>query len=233
MHVGMSSFFQNFGVGQDDAEIYRHEIAVADLAEPLGFDSIWSAEHHFNGYTMCPNVLQFLTFMAGRTERVQLGSMVVVLPWHDPVRVTEEICVLDNLSGGRTILGLGRGLGRIEFNGFRVPMGESRERFVAYSNAIVNALETGVLESRHGHIPPATGPDPASAPQELSWSTLRGGNLSGDRAHRGALAGRFTGDRAKTLGKNLGRPRGVQEDLPRGQRRRGAPTDARDLDRLP
>ena len=147
MHVGMSSFFQNFGVGQDDAEIYRHEIAVADLAEPLGFDSIWSAEHHFNGYTMCPNVLQFLTFMAGRTERVQLGSMVVVLPWHDPVRVTEEICVLDNLSGGRTILGLGRGLGRIEFNGFRVQMGESRERFVAYSNAIVNALETGVLES--------------------------------------------------------------------------------------
>ena len=147
MHVGMSSFFQNFGNGPGDAEIYRHEITMADLAEPLGFDSIWSAEHHFNGYTMCPNVLQFLTYMAGRTERVQLGSMVVVLPWHDPVRVTEELCVLDNLSGGRTILGLGRGLGRIEFNGFRVPMGESRERFVAYANAIVNALESGVLES--------------------------------------------------------------------------------------
>ena len=147
MHVGMSAFFQNLGSGYDDAEIYRHEISMADLAEPLGFDSIWSAEHHFNGYTMCPNVLQFLTYMAGRTERVQLGSMVVVLPWHDPVRVTEEISVLDNLSGGRTILGLGRGLGRIEFNGFRVPMGESRDRFVAYSAAIVNALETGVLES--------------------------------------------------------------------------------------
>ena len=147
MHVGMSSFFQNFGSGPDDAAIYRHEISMADLAEPLGFDSIWSAEHHFNGYTMCPNVLQFLTYMAGRTERVQLGSMVVVLPWHDPVRVAEEICVLDTLSGGRTILGLGRGLGRIEFNGFRVPMDESRERFVAYSNAIVDALESGVLKS--------------------------------------------------------------------------------------
>ena len=147
MHVGMSSFFQNFGAGLTDSEIYNHEISMADLAEPLGFDSIWSAEHHFNGYTMCPNVLQFLTYMAGRTERVQLGSMVVVLPWHDPIRVAEEISVLDNLSGGRTILGLGRGLGRIEFNGFRVPMDESRERFVAYSRAIVDALETGVLES--------------------------------------------------------------------------------------
>ena len=132
--------------GPDDTAIYRHEISMADLAEPLAFDSIWSAEHHFNGYTMCPNVLQFLTYMAGRTERVQLGSMVVVLPWHDPVRVAEEICVLDNLSGGRTILGLGRGLGRIEFNGFRVPMDESRERFVAYSNAIVDALSSAGVE---------------------------------------------------------------------------------------
>ena len=147
MHVGMSSFFQNYDTGSHDTDIYRHEISMADLAEPLGFDSIWSAEHHFNGYTMCPNVMQFLTYMAGRTKRVQLGSMVAVLPWHDPVRVAEEISVLDNMSGGRTILGLGRGLGRIEFAGFRVPMEESRERFVAYAEAIVEALETGVLKS--------------------------------------------------------------------------------------
>ena len=147
MHVGMSSFFQNFSTGLSDTDIYRHELSMADLAEPLGFDSIWSAEHHFNGYTMCPNVLQFLTYMAGRTQRVQLGSMVVVLPWHDPVRVAEEISVLDHLSGGRTILGLGRGLGRLEFTGFRVPMEESRERFVAYSEALIEALETGILKS--------------------------------------------------------------------------------------
>ena len=147
MHVGMSLFFQYLGPDPDDGAIYRHEISMADLAEPLGFDSIWSAEHHFDGYTMCPSVLQFLTYMAGRTERVQLGSMVVVLPWHDPIRVAEELSVLDHLSGGRAILGLGRGLGRIEFNGFRVPMDESRERFVAYANAILGALESGVLQS--------------------------------------------------------------------------------------
>jgi hypothetical protein len=126
MHVGMASFFQNPGKRLADAEVYRQEIAIADLAEPLGFDSIWSAEHHFDDYTMCPNVAQFLTYMAGRTRRAGLGSMVMVLPWHDPVRLAEEISVLDTLSDGRLILGVGRGLGRIEFQGFRGEMGESR-----------------------------------------------------------------------------------------------------------
>ncbi len=149
MHVGTTIMFQNLGTGHSDAEVYQHELGMADRAEPLGFDSVWSAEHHFNGYTMCPNVSQFLTYMAGRTKRVKLGSMVQVLPWHDPVRVAEEISVLDHMSGGRVILGVGRGLGRIEFTGFRVPMDESRERFVAYSEAVLESLETGVLESNH------------------------------------------------------------------------------------
>lgn len=147
MHVGMTITFQNLDTGHSDADIYRHELGMADLAEPLGFDSIWAAEHHFNGYTMCPNVTQFLTYMAGRTKHVKLGSMVTVLPWHDPIRVAEEVAVLEHISGGRTLLGIGRGLGRIEFEGFKVPMGESRERFVAYSEAILRALETGELRS--------------------------------------------------------------------------------------
>ena len=79
---------------------------MADLAEPLGFDSIWGAEHHFDDYTMCPNVAQFLTYMAARTKHVKLGSMVMVLPWHSPVRLAEEVSVLDNLSDGRVILGI-------------------------------------------------------------------------------------------------------------------------------
>ena len=146
MHVGMASFFQNPGNRLADAEIYRQEMAIADLAEPLGFDSIWSAEHHFDEYTMCPNVAQFLTYMAGRTKRAGLGSMVMVLPWHDPVRLAEEISVLDTLSDGRLILGVGRGLGRMEFRGFRTEMGESRQRFLEYAEALFGALETGVME---------------------------------------------------------------------------------------
>jgi alkanesulfonate monooxygenase SsuD/methylene tetrahydromethanopterin reductase-like flavin-dependent oxidoreductase (luciferase family) len=146
MHVGMTTFFQNLGRPISDAEVYRHEMSMADLAEPLGFDSVWGAEHHFDDYTMCPNVAQFLTYMAGRTRRVKLGSMVMVLPWHDPVRLAEEVCVLDHLSGGRVILGIGRGLGRIEFKGFRIPMGESRGRFTDYAQAILDGLETGFIE---------------------------------------------------------------------------------------
>jgi len=146
MHVGMTTFFQNIGHPISDRDVYRHELSMADLAEPLGFDSIWGAEHHFDDYTMCPNVAQFLTYMAGRTTRVKLGSMVMVLPWHDPVRLAEEISVLDTLSNGRVILGIGRGLGRIEFRGFRLAMGESRSRFTEYAQAILQGLETGFIE---------------------------------------------------------------------------------------
>src|SRR5437660_5225905 len=134
MHVGMSAFFQNPGNRLSDHAIYRHETAMADLAEPLGFDSIWSAEHHFDAYTMCPNVAQFLTYMAGRTRRAQLGSMEMVLPWHDPVRLAEEISVLDNLSAGHPVLGIGRGLGRNEFPSVHADMGESRPSFLGYAD---------------------------------------------------------------------------------------------------
>src|SRR5436305_1538945 len=114
MHVGMASVFQNPKKSRTDRDVYRNELKLADLAEPLGFESVWGVEHHFTDYTMCPDVLQFLTYMAGRTERVRLGSMVVVLPWHDPLRVAEQISMLDNISRGRVILGLGRGAGRAE-----------------------------------------------------------------------------------------------------------------------
>jgi alkanesulfonate monooxygenase SsuD/methylene tetrahydromethanopterin reductase-like flavin-dependent oxidoreductase (luciferase family) len=87
-----------------------------------------------------------LSWIAGRTKRVKLGTMVTVLPWHDPVRVAESFSVLDHLSGGRAILGMGRGLGQKEFVGFRVTMGESRRRFTEYSDAILKALETGYME---------------------------------------------------------------------------------------
>lgn len=100
--------FQNPGETRRDAEVYAEELALARQAEGLGFESIWSVEHHFTDYTMCPNVFQFLTYMAACTETIQLGSMVCVLPWHDPIRVAESIAMLDVMSGGRVIFGMGR-----------------------------------------------------------------------------------------------------------------------------
>jgi alkanesulfonate monooxygenase SsuD/methylene tetrahydromethanopterin reductase-like flavin-dependent oxidoreductase (luciferase family) len=152
MHVGYAPLFQNPENQRSDLEVYRQELRLAELAEPLGFDSVWSVEHHFTDYTMCPDVTQFLAYMAGKTQRVKLGSMVIVLPWHDPVRVAEEVAMLDNLSGGRVILGIGRGLGRVEYEGFRADMNESRERFIEYADIILTGLEQGHVEHEGKYI---------------------------------------------------------------------------------
>ncbi|MGH7778568.1 MAG: LLM class flavin-dependent oxidoreductase [Candidatus Binataceae bacterium] len=146
MHTGYGLLFQNPGNQFRDHDAWRHEVRLAEMAEPMGFESIWCVEHHFDDYTMCPDVLQFLTYMAGRTRTARLGSAVVVLPWHDPIRVAEQISVLDNLSGGRMILGLGRGLARIEYDGFRVDQNEARGLFVEYAELLIDALEKGYME---------------------------------------------------------------------------------------
>ena len=142
----MSTVFQNPRRELSDHEVYGNELRFADLAEPLGFQSIWGVEHHFTDYTMCPDVIQFLTYMAGRTEKALLGSMVVALPWHDPMRVAEQVSMLDNLSGGRMILGIGRGLARVEFEGFRLEMSESRVRFAESAEMILEGLEIGYCQ---------------------------------------------------------------------------------------
>lgn len=146
MHIGAGFFFQGLSDGQSDQDVYRMQIGIADQCEPAGFESLWTAEHHFNRYHMMPNPLQFLTYMAGRTQNALLGTMVMILPWHDPIRVAEGVAVLDTLSGGRTILGLGRGLGKIEFDGFRLDMGKSRQMFIEHADALSQSLETGAME---------------------------------------------------------------------------------------
>lgn len=146
MDVGIGLIFQGTDHERSDLEVYQNEIRLGLLGEGLGFQSIWGVEHHFTDYTMCPDVLQLLSYLAGRTEKMQVGSMVVVLPWHDPLRVAEQVAMLDNLSGGRLILGLGRGLGRVEFEGFGVDMNTSRARFVEYAEMLLRGLEDGFVE---------------------------------------------------------------------------------------
>ena len=116
--------------GRSDAAVVGEHLAVGDLAEPLGFDSLFALEHHFTGYAMSPAPTQLLAYYAGRTKRIQLGTAVIVLPWHDPVRVAEQIALLDIMCGGRCLFGFGRGAASVEYEGFRIPMGEARPRFV-------------------------------------------------------------------------------------------------------
>ncbi len=150
MHVGNAIIFQhpdgNDGDQSGDAGVYETEYKLADRVESLGFDSLWSVEHHFNGYAMCPDPLKFLTYFAGRTSRVKLGSMVVVSPWHDPIRVAEDSSVLDIISGGRNILGIGRGVSKLEFDGFRLNMADSRQALIENTEATLMGLEKGYIE---------------------------------------------------------------------------------------
>jgi alkanesulfonate monooxygenase SsuD/methylene tetrahydromethanopterin reductase-like flavin-dependent oxidoreductase (luciferase family) len=129
-----------------DARVWDEEIRLARLAADLGFDCLWSAEHHFNDYSFVPDNLQLMTYLTALCPDIDLGTAAVILPWHDPLRVAEQAAVLDMLSKGRLRLGLGRGLARREFAAFRLSMDESRERFDEAAPMIVSALTTGFIE---------------------------------------------------------------------------------------
>jgi alkanesulfonate monooxygenase SsuD/methylene tetrahydromethanopterin reductase-like flavin-dependent oxidoreductase (luciferase family) len=145
MHVGLATGFANHA-HIDDAQFIREEFTQLTLADELGFDSIWMTEHHFSDYSISPNPLFYLAHLAARTKRVRLGTQVVVVPWHDPVRLAEEISMLDHMSGGRALLGFGRGLARMEYEGLRVDQGEARQRFDETVAMVMDAMETGFIE---------------------------------------------------------------------------------------
>jgi len=116
MHVGLATgFAHQRGDSYSDAQFIREELENLVLAEELGFDSVWITEHHFTDYSMSNDPLQLLTYLAGRTKRVKLGTQVIIVPWRDPVRLAEAIINLDHMSNGRAILGFGGGLAPHEF----------------------------------------------------------------------------------------------------------------------
>jgi alkanesulfonate monooxygenase SsuD/methylene tetrahydromethanopterin reductase-like flavin-dependent oxidoreductase (luciferase family) len=114
-----------------DWEIYRENLRLLDLAEPLGFDSIFSIEHHMTPYHMTPSGPQLLAYLAGRTERIDLGTALIVVPWYNPVRLAEQVCFLDNvLDEGRQLwLGVGRGTAPREYQAMGIDQNEARDRF--------------------------------------------------------------------------------------------------------
>lgn len=154
MDVGMMMVFAAYGwenIGDD--QVWDEELRLARQAADLGFDALWSAEHHFFDYSFCPDNLQLMTYLAGVCPNVALGTAAVIVPWHDPLRVAEQAIVLDHLCKGRLRLGLGRGLARREFAAFRGTMDESRGRFDEAAPMIVDALRTGFMEGQGPHYP--------------------------------------------------------------------------------
>ena len=160
--------------GRPDVAVVSEHLALGDLAEPLGFDSLWALEHHFTGYAMSPAPTQLLSYFAGRTRRLLFGTAVIVLPWHDPVRVAEEIALLDILCGGRCLFGFGRGAASVEYDGMRIPMAEARPRFVEAAQIVRTALaeESFEWQGEFYRIPhTAIRPRPISRPQERFYAS--------------------------------------------------------------
>ena len=147
MHIGTLFIFQNYKDHTSDAEAFARDIRMAVFSEDLGYDSVWSVEHHFGNYSMATSPTQILSYIAGRTNRIKLGTAAVILPWNDPLRVAEQLILLDHLSGGRVLFGMGRGLAKLEYDAFQIDMSEARGRFNEAAGMILNALETGYIES--------------------------------------------------------------------------------------
>ena len=148
MDVGLQMVFASYGWSNvSDEQVWDEELRLARLAADLGFDVLWSVEHHFNDYSFCPDNLQLMSYLAAECPDVGLGTAAVILPWHDPLRVAEQVSILDHLSRGRLRLGIGRGLARREFEAFRGTMDESRGRFDEGAEMILRGLRTGFMES--------------------------------------------------------------------------------------
>ncbi len=172
MNFGVLQIFQNYANADPDPLVWQQETELALEAERLGFDSVWVVEHHFRDYAACPDNLQYLAWLAAKTSRIRLATGAVILPWNDPLRVAEKLSVLDHLSGGRAIFGMGRGLARREYQGFGIEMDSSRERFDEAANAVLAAMDSGIFESKgpwFTRVPTEIRPRPRAGFRDRAW----------------------------------------------------------------
>jgi alkanesulfonate monooxygenase SsuD/methylene tetrahydromethanopterin reductase-like flavin-dependent oxidoreductase (luciferase family) len=124
-------------------ELYEQRLRLVECADQTGFYCYHIAEHHASPLNMTPSPGLFLAAAAQRTHRIRLGTLVYVLPVYNPLRLVEEICMLDNLSRGRLDVGVGRGISPIELSFFNLDADESRAMFREALDAVTSALSSG------------------------------------------------------------------------------------------
>ena len=141
-------------------ELYEGRLALLRKADAAGFRGYHLAEHHGHGLSATPSQALFLAAVARETERLRLGLLVACLPLHHPIRLVEEICMLDQLSGGRVDLGVGRGISPFEHRLFGHDPDVSRERFAE----LLPMVRAGSRHRAHGQRRrPSTSTSPRSS----------------------------------------------------------------------
>jgi alkanesulfonate monooxygenase SsuD/methylene tetrahydromethanopterin reductase-like flavin-dependent oxidoreductase (luciferase family) len=135
-------------IGLEDSQGYQSFIEYVTEADRLGFKQLFMVEHHFTGQGQVSASMTVLAYLAARTQHIRLGTAVVVLPWHNPVLIAEQVATLDLLTGGRVDFGVGKGYRQAEFDGFCIPIEEATERFDEAMEIIRKAWTT---EGRFSH----------------------------------------------------------------------------------
>jgi alkanesulfonate monooxygenase SsuD/methylene tetrahydromethanopterin reductase-like flavin-dependent oxidoreductase (luciferase family) len=157
-------------------EIYSRALDIAQAAEALGFGNIWLAEHHFSTYGYLARPAQLATYIAAKTERLRVGTAVIVVPLHHPLIVAEEIATLDLLAGGRVDIGLGRGYQHYEFERLGLELDTSRQRWEESVDVILKAFsgEPFSYDGKLFKIPETSiFPQPVQKPHPPIWVTAQ------------------------------------------------------------
>lgn len=141
--------------GESPAQVMATTTAAVQLAEQIGFDATWFAEHHFTSASVCASPLLMTAHCAALTKRIRLGPAVVVLPLHHPLRVVQEVGMLEVMSGGRLNLGIGTGHQPHEFRSFGVDLAARTEILQEGWDILEQGLATGVVahDGAHYQIP--------------------------------------------------------------------------------
>jgi len=167
--ITYSATWGNLGLKLPPRQFVQQQLEMMVLAEELGFDAAWTPEHHFDAnYAACPDNFLALAYVAARTSTIKLGLGAIILPWNDPVRVVEKLAMLDHASDGRVLMGFGRGLAKMEYAGFGIDMGSSRERFDEAAQMVLEGIRTALVRGEGPFYPQAPveihpAPDPALA----------------------------------------------------------------------
>lgn len=171
--------------------LYEERLQLLAAADAAGFFCYHVAEHHATPLGCAPSPGVFLAAAAARTRRIHLGPLVYLLPLYNPMRLVEEICMLDQLSGGRLEVGVGRGISPFELGYFNVSFLESRAMFEEALQVIVSALREGKVSHQGRYyryagapleITTKQKPNPpfwygASTPSAIAFSAHHGMNV--------------------------------------------------------